>query len=87
MPEVMLPRDWPNKFRRTIEIKGKSRVMEFLPGVPVDLKTAEVEALRNDIGPILLPIMRDARNKPRVIREDFDPISTSEARDVAPFAG
>jgi hypothetical protein len=77
MPEVMLPVSWPNTFRRTVAAKhGKSRVMEFQPGVPVDLKPNEVELLKADIGVALMPIHRDEKGRPRVIREDVEPVES-----------
>ena len=85
MPEVMLPRTWPNTFRRTIHPKnGKSRMMVFERGVPVDLKPSEIDLLKADIGSILQPIFRDGRGKPRVLRET-EP--AEEPADVAPHAG
>lgn len=83
MPEVMLPYTWPNRFRRTVATKnGKSRVMEFMPGVPVDLRPNEVDLLKADIGGILQPIFRDARGKPRVIRETDPAELTEEFQNV-----
>lgn len=87
MPEVMLPHDWPGRFRRTVEIKGKSRLYEFHPGVPVELKPVEVEALRLDIGNALLPIERDEKNRPRVIREEVDQATNQESPLVTQAAG
>lgn len=84
MPEVMLSRDRQNPFRRTVPVKGgKTRVIEFHPGVPVDLKPGEVESLQREIGTILMPIMRNERGQPRFIRE----YTVSEALDVAQAAG
>lgn len=44
--------------------------MEFLPGVPVELSAAEVDALRGDIGVSLQPIEFDEKARPRIITED-----------------
>ena len=75
MPEVMLPVTWPNTFRRTITPKhGKARVMEFQPGVPVDLRPSDVDLLKADIGVALMPIHRDEKGRPRVIGEDVEPV-------------
>jgi hypothetical protein len=83
MPFVMLKRNWPGNFRRTITIgkKGKEtkKVLEFSPGVPVDLTAAEVEALRPDIGIALLPVDFDEKNRPRVITDEVVPEETEPA--------
>lgn len=74
MPFVMLKKNWPANFRRTITIgkKGKEtkRVLEFTPGVPVELTPAEVDALRSDIGVALQPVEFDEKARPRVITDD-----------------
>ena len=74
MPFVMLKRNWPGNFRRTITTgkKGKEtkKVLEFSPGVPVELTAAEVEAVRSDIGTALQPIEFDEKARPRVITDD-----------------
>lgn len=76
MPFVMLKRNWPANFRRTISIgkKGKEikRQLEFSPGVPVELTAAEVEALRSDIGVALQPIEFDEKARPRVISDEVE---------------
>ena len=74
MPFVMLKKNWPANFRRTIANgkKGKEtkRVLEFTPGVPVELTAAEVDALRSDIGVALQPVEFDEKARPRVITDD-----------------
>lgn len=74
MPFVMLKRNWPGNFRRTITTgkKGKEtkKVLEFSPGVPVELTAAEVESVRSDIGTALQPIEFDEKARPRVITDD-----------------
>lgn len=88
MPEVMLPHRWPNRFRRTVNPKnGKPRVMEFLPGVPVELRAADIDLLKADIGPILSPIFRDARGNPRVLRDSEQSLPREEAAHVSSPAG
>lgn len=76
MPSVMLKKNWPGKFRRTITIgkKGKEtkRVLEFVPGVPVELTAAEIEAVRPDIGVALQPIEFDEKARPRVISDEVE---------------
>lgn len=76
MPFVMLKRNWPANFRRTISIgkKGKEikKQLEFSPGVPVELTAAEVEALRSDIGVALQPIEFDEKARPRVISDEVE---------------
>ena len=70
----MLKKNWPANFRRTIATvkKGKEtkRVLEFTPGVPVELTAAEVDALRSDIGVALQPVEFDEKARPRVITDD-----------------
>jgi hypothetical protein len=85
MPFVMLKRNWPGNFRRTITIgkKGKEtkKVLEFSPGVPVDLTAAEVEALRPDIGIALLPVDFDEKARPRVITDEVVPEETEPTNE------
>lgn len=87
MPFVMLKRNWPGNFRRTIIIgkKGKEtkKVLEFSPGLPVDLTAAEVEALRPDIGIALLPVDFDEKGRPRVITDEVVPEETEPANEPA----
>jgi hypothetical protein len=87
MPFVMLKRNWPGNFRRTITSgkKGKEtkKVLEFSPGVPVELTPAEVEALRSDIGPALQPIEFDEKARPRVISDEVE-VDTPEEHPVEP---
>jgi hypothetical protein len=77
MPYVMLKKNWPGKFRRTITTrkKGKEvrRQLKFTPGEPVELTAAEVDALRSDIGPALQPVEFDEKARPRVITDDVIP--------------
>lgn len=76
MPSVMLKKNWPGNFRRTIKIgkKGKevTQVLEFTPGVPVELTPAEIEAVRADIGVALQPIEFDEKARPRVISDEVE---------------
>jgi hypothetical protein len=88
MPFVMLQKNWPGNFRRTVTTgkKGKEyrRALEFSPGVPVELSAAEVDALRGDIGVSLQPIEFDEKARPRVITDDViaeDTAQDSEANE------
>jgi hypothetical protein len=88
MPFVMLKKNWPANFRRTITTgkKGKEvkKTFEFSPGVPVDLTAAEVEALRSDIGVALVPVDFDEKNRPRVITDDVTPEETEPTNELKP---
>jgi len=88
MPFVMLKKNWPANFRRTITTgkKGKEtkRVFEFLPGIPVDLTAAEVEALRSDIGVALVPVDFDEKNRPRVITDEVIPEEAESTNESKP---
>jgi hypothetical protein len=88
MPFVMLKKNWPANFRRTITTgkKGKEtrRVFEFSPGVPVDLSAAEVEALRSDIGVALVPVDFDEKARPRVITDEVVPEETEPTNEPKP---
>lgn len=81
MPLVMLKRDWPGNFRRTIteKVRGKDvkRTLEFSPGVPVELTNAEIKAVLPDIGIALLPVELDEKARPRVITDDVIPDETT----------
>jgi hypothetical protein len=88
MPWVMLKKNWPANFRRTITTgkKGKEvkSTLEFSPGVPVDLSAAEVEALRSDIGVALVPVDFDEKARPRVITDEVVPEETEPANEPKP---
>lgn len=72
MPEVMLKRDWPNSFNRTITIgKNKTR-LRFEPGEPVELNSKQIEALKPDIGVALMPCERDSKGRTRLIGDEVD---------------
>lgn len=83
MPFVMLKKNWPGMFRRTITTgkKGKEvrRTLEFAPGVPVDLTLSEIDALRGDIGTALTPVEFDEKARPRVITDDVEADADAEA--------
>jgi hypothetical protein len=70
MPFVMLKKNWPGNFRRTIGPPQDRRQLEFAPGVPVDLTAAEVDMLQADIGIALMPVDFDEKARPRVITDD-----------------
>ena len=84
MPFVMLRPDRPGTFRRTITTGKKGREVKvtkvFARGVPVELTAAEVDALRSDIGPALVPVEFDAKARPRVITDD---VTAEEATQEA----
>lgn len=77
MPFVMLRRDWPGNFRRTIHTgKGKgakTKVLEFTPGVAVEISPDDARAMKSDIGPALLAVEMDEKARPRVISEEVEP--------------
>lgn len=73
MPEVMLRRDWPNTFRRTIVSGKKTTRLAFVSGQPVELNAAQIEALKADIGVALIPCERDKKGKCRMITDDVEP--------------
>lgn len=75
--EVMLPHTAHAAFRRTVTGgNGQSRVIVFEPGIPVSLKPWEVNAIP-DIGTTLKPVYRDARGKPRAVKESADVAQTA----------
>jgi hypothetical protein len=88
MPFVMLKRTWPANFRRTITTGKKNKevteTLEFSPGVPVDLSSAQVEALRPDIGVALVPVDFDEKARPRVITDEVVPEETEPANEPQP---
>lgn len=61
---LMLKRDWPGAFRRTVN----GQRLSFLPGEPVDLPEEQKLALAEDIGPALVPC--DEQGKPVKFSED-----------------
>ncbi len=66
MPFVMLHKNWPGTFRRTVTVNGKKRQLAFSPGEPVQLKPAEVAELRADIGAALQPVEIDSKGRPEI---------------------
>lgn len=66
---VMLKKTWPGNFRRTVrDAEGQPRrVLEFAPGAPVELTEEEAAAVADDIGPALVPVMLDEKQRPRVL--------------------
>ena len=76
MAHVMLKRDWPGKFRRTIRSgrdgRGKPVLLEFEPGVPVDLKAHEIKQLEPEIGVCLEPVEMDDKQRPRIITDEVE---------------
>ena len=82
MPEVMLKRDWPNTFRRTVRTGKTPQVLTFKPGEPVELNAKQIEALKADIGVCLMPVERDAKGKPRLITDEVDVEAETEEANV-----
>ena len=70
MPLVMLRRDWPANFRRTVMVGKKTVQYEFVPGIPVELDGRTIEAMKRDIGKALLPCEMDDRGFARIITDD-----------------
>jgi hypothetical protein len=87
MPFVMLKKDWPGTFRRTITVgkKGKEyrSLLEFQPGVPRDLSQAELAGVIADIGLALQPIEFDAKGRPRLITDEVLPAESAEEISVS----
>lgn len=82
MAEVMLKRDWPAAFRRTVGT-GRSLVrMVFEPGVPVEVNQKQFESLKADIGIALLPCERDEKGRARAITDAVDMVGDSDGPDV-----
>ncbi len=63
MPLVMLKKDWPGTFRRSIrDDKGKIiSTLEFNPGEPVDISYDQLPAIEKDMFHALLPVTVDAK--------------------------
>lgn len=84
MPLVMLKRDWPANFRRTIRDKhGKAvQVLEFVPGVAVEVTAKQLDSLSGDMGHALLPARRDAKQKVRIITDDVVAEGVADGADA-----
>lgn len=86
MPHVMLKRNWPGVFRRTIETrKGEPETLEFKPGVPVNLTARQVKLLTKEIGTAIFPVEMDPKERPKAILEDVvpeEPKNESEQTDI-----
>ena len=82
MPEVMLKRDWPSTFRRTVRNVKKPNMLEFNPGEPVELNAKELEAVKADIGVCLMPCERDAKGKARIITDEVETEEEAEEPNV-----
>ena len=56
MAWVMLRRDWPANFRRTIRDDNglELGVMHFVPGEPVEVEGDQLKGIRKDIGAALV---------------------------------
>jgi len=69
---VMLRRNWPGTFNRSIRDKnGKiKKTISFEPGVPVDLTEAELKAVSGDIGNSLQLVEIDKAGGARVVVSD-----------------
>lgn len=87
MPYVMLKRNWPGVFRRTIETrKGEPETLEFKPGVPVNLTAKQVKLLTKEIGTAIFPVEMDPKERPKAILEDVvaadEPSNESSTTDI-----
>jgi hypothetical protein len=85
MPKVMLRRNWPGNFRRSIRNeKGEVlRVIEFAPGQAVEVLDDEMPSVQADLGHALQLVTLDKKNRPRVI-----PVAAAnEPADVLPEEG
>ena len=71
MPYVMLRREWPSHFRRSLSLGGKKgeRTLVFEPGVASEVEDREFEALKPDIGIALLECKLDKKGKARVVND------------------
>lgn len=93
MPHVMLRRDWPGVFHRTVfRPKGKQLVavkrLEFSPGVAVELEGEhELKAVAADIGKALLPVVLDEKQRPKVVQLEEDELEETVNRASAEEAG
>lgn len=69
MPFVMLRREWPSSFRRSLSLGGKKgeRTLVFEPGVASEVRDDEYEKLRPDIGTALQDVVIDEKGKPRIV--------------------
>ena len=65
----MLKGNWPGNFCRTVrnEKGGVVKVLEFQPGIPVDLPDEDFDAVKNDIGKSLVPVELDEKGRPRQV--------------------
>lgn len=90
MPAVMLRRDWPGPFQRTIKPdpanKSTWTTLYFQPGAPVDLDAATIDLLKDDIGKALLPVAFDEKGRPRILEPGEWEVDESPEADPAPAA-
>ena len=66
MPFVMLRREWPSQFRRTLRSGKKPLTMTFPPGDAVEVTEKEFEELRPDVGQALMEVVLDEKGRARV---------------------
>lgn len=63
--------------------KGQTKVVKtFVRGVPVELTSAEVDLLRGDIGPALVPVEFDAKGRTRIITDAVVPDEVATQKEV-----
>ena len=88
MPLVMLKRDWPGTFRRTIKRKDGSvvRRAEFTPGAPTEVTDEEFNLLEPDIDVALFEVRLDAKHRPRIIHTDADAAAVEVPESAAPVS-
>lgn len=83
MPHVMLKKNWPGVFHRSVRTQKGELVkrLAFAPGEPVELDELELAAVSADLRKkILVPVNLDAKRRPRVL--DLQPA----VAEVASFA-
>jgi hypothetical protein len=84
MPYVILKRNWPGVFRRTVQDKkGKPETLVFEPGVPVNLTPSQVNLLSKEIGTAIVPVEMDPKKRPKLILEDVAPAEQTENESPA----
>lgn len=77
MYSVMLKGNWPGNFRRSVrDEQGKVlKVLEFTPGVPVEVNDEELAAITPDIGVCIVHVQCDDKGRPRIVE---DPVEVAD---------
>lgn len=93
MPLVMLKRNWPSHFRRTLRAPdgSVSRVLEFAPGEMHDVTAEELAQLADDLGAALQPCQADDKGRPKPVDLTYEEVigqavAASEPDQLAPPA-